>query len=79
MRDVVGSVLVAAVFILGILLENNRWSDYVGPATCVRNGYAAYVDGWTLSSCATYNADGSVQAEENLWTLLGKEKNAQAQ
>ena len=62
------------MFMLGILLENNRWSSYVGPAACARNGYASYVDGWFWSSCATYNADGTVRASKDLWALLGEEK-----
>ena len=67
------------MFILGATTETNLWSSRVGPAACARNGYAAYVDGWVWSSCATYNADGTVQANKALWILLGEEKNAQAQ
>ena len=55
-------------------INDDAWSDRVGPAACARNGYVAYVDGWFSSSCATYNADGTVQSSKDLRALLREEK-----
>ena len=62
------------VFIMGVVAREDALADRVGPPSCARNGYMVYVDGWFWPSCATYNADGTVQAKGGLWDLLEKEK-----